>query len=84
MVLRMLEGLIGFVVVHRPVVLVVVLDTPVVLKLVLELGLVLKRRRSGSMRPAALHGVTIQGQAKQQEDVDDPAHKNDQVNFTGL
>jgi hypothetical protein len=34
-----------------------------------------ERRRAGGMRQAALHGETIQGQAEQQEEVDEPAQR---------
>ncbi|WP_335553814.1 hypothetical protein [Massilia sp. DD77] len=65
----MIEGLIRFVIVNGTVVLVVmVVDAPIVLQLMDE------RDRVRDRRQAALHGETIQGQAKQQEDVDDPAH----------
>ncbi|MEH6435088.1 hypothetical protein V7778_08480 [Massilia sp. DD77] len=64
-----IEGLIRFVIVNGTVVLVVmVVDAPIVLQLMDE------RDRVRDRRQAALHGETIQGQAKQQEDVDDPAH----------
>lgn len=70
--LRMIEGLVGLVVVDGPVVLmVVVLHALVVLKLMLEL--MGERCRAGSRRQAALHGETIQGQAQQEEDMDNPA-----------
>ena len=71
MFVRMIEGLIRFVVMNRAVVLVVVMmDALVVLHLVGERDRILNRRQ------AALHGKAIQGQAEQQEDVDDPAHEN--------
>ena len=78
MFLGMIEGLIRFVVVDRPVVLMMMVDAFIVLQRVNE------RRRAGDGRQAALHGETIQGQAQQQEEVDDPAQKNHQVNFARL
>ncbi len=71
MFVRVIEGLIRLVVVNRAVVLVMMVkDALIVLQLVDE------RDRIRNRRQAALHGETIQGQAEQQEDVDDPAHGN--------
>jgi hypothetical protein len=50
--------------------MVVVMDALIVLQLMDE------RNRIRNRRQAALHGETIQGQAQQQEDVDNPAHGN--------
>lgn len=69
MFLGMLDGLIGFVVVDRSVVLMVMVDAFVMFKLVNE------RRLAGGGRQAALHGETMQGQAQQQEEVDEPAQR---------
>jgi hypothetical protein len=69
MFVRVIEGLIRFVIVNGTVVLVVmVMNALIVLQLMGE------RDRVRDRRQAALHGETIQRQAKQQEDVDDPAH----------
>jgi len=66
-----IEGLIRLVVVNRAVfVVMVVMNTLFVFQLVDE------RDRIRNRRQAALHGETIQWQAEQQEDVDDPAHGN--------
>jgi len=71
MFVRVIEGLIRLVVMNRAVVLVMmVMDALVVLQLMCE------RDRVRSSRHAALHGETIQRQAEQQEDVDDPVHGN--------
>jgi hypothetical protein len=71
MFVRVIEGFVRFVVVNRAVVLmVVVMDALIVLQLMDE------RNRIRNRRQAALHGETIQGQAQQQEDVDNPAHGN--------
>jgi len=71
MFVRVIEGLIRLVVVNRAVVLVMmVMDALIVLQLVDE------RDRIRNRRQAALHGETIQGQAEQQEDVDDSVHGN--------
>jgi hypothetical protein len=80
--LRVIARFVGFVVMDGPVVIMVMLDALVVLKLMLEP--MLERGRAGSRRQAALHGETIQGQAQQQEDVDDPAQGSYQVNFARL
>lgn len=70
MFVRVIEGLIRFVIVNGTVILVVmVMDALIVLQFMDERDCVRDRRQ------AALHGETIQGQAKQQEDVDDPAHR---------
>ena len=74
----MIDGLIGFVVVDGTVVLMVMVDAFVMFKLVNE------RRGAGDGRQAALHGETIQRQAQQQEEVDEPAQTNHQVNFGRL
>lgn len=74
----MIEGFLRFVVVNEAVVLVMmVLDTLIVLHLVDE------RNRVRDRQQAALHGETIQWQAEQQKDVDNPAHDN-QRNFAKL
>lgn len=78
MFLSMIEGLVGFVIVNGPVVLMMVMDALIVLQLVNERG------RADNRRQAALHGETIQGQAKQQEDVDDSAQESHQANFAKL
>ena len=71
MFVRVIEGRIRFVIVNRAVVLVmVVVDALIVLQLMDE------RNRIRNRRQAALHGETIQGQAQQQEDADNPAHGN--------
>ena len=69
MFLGMIEGLFGVVVVDGPVVLMVMVDALVVFEPVHERG------RAGDGRQAALHGETIQGQAEQQEYMDNPAQK---------
>lgn len=78
MFLGMIERRIGFVVVNRSVVLVVMVDALIVLQPVNERG----RARNG--RQTALHGKTIQWQAEQQEDVDNPAQKNHQASLARL
>ena len=79
MFVRVIEGLIRLVVVNRTVVLVMmVMDALIVLQLVDE------RDRVRDRRQAALHGETIQGQAQQQEDVNNPTQGNHQVNFAKL
>lgn len=78
MFLGMIERLVGFVVVNRPVLLMMVVDALVMLKLVDQ------RRRAGCERQAALHGEAIHGQAQQQEDVENPAQKSHQVNLAKL
>lgn len=77
----MIEGLIGFVVMDGPAVLMVMMGARIVLHHVLQL--VNERRRAGS-RQATLHGEAIQRQAQQQEEVDDAAQKNHQVNLARL
>ena len=72
----MIEGRVGFVIVNGPVVIMmVVMDAIMVLLLVSERG------RTGNRRQAALHGETIQGQAQQQEDVDNSAQERHPANF---
>jgi len=66
-----IEGLIRLVVVNRAVFLVMV-----VMNALFVLQLVDERDRIRNRRQADLHGETIQWQAEQQEDVDDPAHGN--------
>lgn len=79
MFVRVVERLIRFVIVNGAVVLVmVVVDALIVLQLVDERDCVRDRRQ------AALHGETIQGQAQQQEDVDNATQRNHQVNFAKL
>jgi hypothetical protein len=79
MFLRVIDGLVRFVIVDRVVVLMmVVIDALTVLHLVDE------RDRVCDRRQAALHGETIQGQAQQQEDVDNPTQGNHQANFAKL
>ena len=79
MFVRVIEGLVRFVIVNRAVVLmVVVMDALIVLQLVDERDCIRDRRH------AALHGKTIQGQAQQQEDVDDATQENHQTNFAKL
>lgn len=79
MLLRVIEGLVRFVIVNRAVVLMmVVVDALIMLQLVDE------RDRVRDRRQAALHGETIQGQAQQQEDVNNPTQGNHQVNFAKL
>ena len=67
----MIEGLIRLVVVNRAVFLVMVMMNALIV-----LQLVDERDRIHNRRQAALHGETIQWQAEQQEDVDNPAHGN--------
>ena len=68
MFLRVIEGFIRVVIVNGAVVLMmVVMDALIVLQLVDE------RDRVCDRRQAALHGETIQGQAQQEEDMDNPA-----------
>ena len=69
--MRVIEGLIRLVVVNRAVFLVMVMMNALIV-----LHLVDERDRIHNMRQAALHGETIQWQAEQQEDVDNPAHGN--------
>ena len=79
MFLRVIEGFIRVVIVNGAVVLMmVVMDALIVLQLVDE------RDRVRDRRQAALHGKTIQGQAQQQEDVNNPTQGNHQVNFAKL
>jgi hypothetical protein len=79
MFVRVIEGLVRFVIVNRAVILMVVMmDALIVLQLMGE------RDRIRDRRQAALHGKTIQGQAQQQEDVDDPTQENHQANFAKL
>lgn len=79
MFLRVIEGFIRVVIVNGAVVLMmVVMDALIVLQLVDE------RDRVRNRRQAALHGETIQGQAQQQEDVNNPTQGNHQVNFAKL
>lgn len=79
MFLRVNEGFVRFVIVNGAVVLVmVVMDALIVLQLVGE------RNRVRDRRQAALHGETIQGQAQQQQDVDNPTQVNHQANFAKL
>lgn len=78
MFLSMIEGLVRFVIVDGPVVFMMVMNALIVLQLVNEQGRVHNRRQ------AALHGETIQGQAKQQKDVDNSAQESYQANFTKL
>ncbi|NNG22519.1 hypothetical protein [Telluria aromaticivorans] len=78
MFLRVIEGLVRFVIVNGTVVLMVVVDALIVLQLVDE------RDRGRDRRQAALHGETIQGQAQQQEDVDNPTQGNHQENVAKL
>jgi hypothetical protein len=76
MFVRVIEGLVRFVIVNRAVVLMmVVMDALIVLQLVDE------RDRVRDRRQAALHGETIHGQAQQQEDVDNPTQGNHRENF---
>lgn len=82
MFLGMIEGLIGFVVMNGPVVLMVMVRARIVLHHVLQL--VNERHRAGSRRQATLHGETIQRQAQQQQEADDAAQKNHQVNLERL
>jgi inner membrane protein involved in colicin E2 resistance len=69
MFLRVIEGLVRFVIVNGAVILMMVMVNALIV-----LQLMDERDRVRDRRQAALHGETIQGQAKQQEDVDDPAH----------
>lgn len=79
MFVRVIKGLVRFVIVNRAVVLMmVVMDALIVLQLVDE------RDRVRDRRQAALHGETIQGQAQQQEDMDNPTQRSHQVNFARL
>ena len=78
MFLRMIERLVRFVVMNGAIVLMMVVNALFMLDLVNE------RRRAGNWRQAALHGETIQGQAQQQEDVDNPTQENHQANFAKL
>lgn len=78
MFLRVNEGLVRFVIVNGTVVLMVVVDALIVLQLVDE------RDRGRDRRQAALHGETIQRQAQQQEDVDNPTQGNHQENVAKL
>ena len=79
MFLRVIEGFIRVVIVNGAVVLMmVVMDALIVLQLVDE------RDRVRDRRQAALHGETIQGQAQQQEDMDNPTQRNHQANFAKL
>lgn len=78
MFLRVIEGLVRFVIVNGAVVLMVVMDAFIVLQLMDE------RDRICDRRQAALHGETIQGQAQQQEDVNNPTQRNHQANFAKL
>lgn len=72
MFLRVIARCVGFVVMDGSVVLmVVVLHALLMLKLVLKL--MDDRCHTSGRRQAALHGKAIQGQAKQHEDVEDPA-----------
>lgn len=70
MVLTVLARRFGVVVVDRTVVVVMVLNTLALLEHVRE------RRRAVGVLGASLHGETIQGQAEQQEDVDDAAQED--------
>lgn len=79
MLVRVIEGLVRFVIVNRAVVLMmVVVNALIVLQLVDERGCAADRRH------ATLHGETIQGQAQQQEDVNNPTQRNHQANFAKL
>ena len=69
MFLRMIDGLVRFVIVNGSVVFMMVMNALIVLQLVNERG------RADYRRQATLHGETIQGQAKQQEDVDNSAQE---------
>lgn len=80
MFLCMVERLIGFVVVNRSIVLVVV----VVVNAVLVVKLVNDRCCPDSSRQAGLHGEAIQGQAQQQQDVDDSTQEDHQTIFARL
>ena len=72
----MIERLIRLVIMNGAVFLVmVVMNALTVLQLVDERGRILNRRQ------AALHGETIQGQAQQQEDVDNSAQERHPANF---
>ena len=79
MFLCMVERLIGFVVVNRSIVLVVM-----VVNAVLVFKLVADRCRPDSSRQASLHGEAIQGQAQQQQDVDDSTQEGHQTIFARL
>lgn len=79
MFLCMVERLIGFVVVNRSIVLVVV-----VVNAVLVVKLVADRCCPDSSRQAGLHGEAIQGQAQQQQDVDDSTQEDHQTIFARL
>lgn len=71
MFVGVIEGLVRFVVMDGAVVVMVVMvDAFIVLKLVDERGC------AANGRQATLHGETIQWQAQQQEDIDNPAHGN--------
>ncbi|MEH6435224.1 hypothetical protein [Massilia sp. DD77] len=74
----MIEGRIGFVIVDGPVLFVMVVDALVMLELVNQRG------RTGNRRKAALHGETIQRQAQQQEEMDNPAQEYHQASFAKL
>ena len=76
MFLCMVERLIGFVVVNRSIVLVVM-----VVNAVLVVKLVADRCRPDSSRQASLHGEAIQGQAQQQQDVDDSTQEGSPNDF---
>ncbi len=67
----MIEGLVRFVIVNGAVFLMMVMmDALIVLQLVDD------RNRVRDRWQATLHGETIQGQAQQQEDVDNPTQGN--------
>lgn len=85
MFLRVIAGLVRCVVVNGTVVLVMVmLDALFVLDLVLEGMDERTRACAPDRRQVALHGETIQGQAQQQEEVENPAQGYHQANVAKL